>query len=173
MNAADYYGITLKMIADRCDEVGDCWIWRNAASTTGHPIIKSEGKCRLVRRAAVALDGRPAAPSQPVACTCGEKLCCNPAHLYPSSVKHIARKAAKEGAWSGVARCKKLADVRRKSDNCKLTIEIAREVRASTEKTEVLARRYGVNVSVIKGIRAGKLWKEYVATPFTGLGARR
>ena len=43
--------ITIDQIRARCAEVGDCWIWQNAVSNTGYPIIKVKGcNCQFVRR---------------------------------------------------------------------------------------------------------------------------
>ena len=51
-----------------------------------------------------------------------------------------------------------------------LTIEQAREIRMSDESGPVLALRYGVDKSLINGIKAGRNWKEYSNTnPFAGL----
>ena len=45
-------------------------------------------------------------------------------------------------------------------------------IRASTETERVLAAEYGVNRSVIGGIRRGDRWKDY-ASPFAGLLQRQ
>lgn len=164
--------ITLQIIHDRCDEVGDCWLWKDATGAQGYPIIRRRpGGCQLVRRVVVALDGRPAMARQPVASTCGEKLCCNPAHLAPSTIAAVAKKAAANGSFSRPERAARIAASKRKSDSAKLTMEQAREIRASTESGPVLAERYGVNRSLIGGIRRGQAWRDY-SNPFAGLGAR-
>jgi len=165
-------GITLKMIHDRCDEVGDCWIWKDAVGKHGYPIMRRRPSgCLLVRRVAVALGGRPAQPRQPVACTCDEKRCCNPAHLKPSTPAAVAKAAAAKGAFSSMARSAKIAQSKRAS--AKLTLEIAREIRASEDSGPALAERYGVTRSMIGIIRRGAAWRDY-SNPFTGLiGAAR
>ena len=53
-----------------------------------------------------------------------------------------------------------------------MTLEMAREVRASNESGPVLAKRYGVDRSLIGSIRRGEVWKDY-SNPFDGLGMRR
>lgn len=164
--------VTLKEIHDRCEEVGDCWIWQQAVSTNGYPILRRRpGPCLLVRRVVVELAGRPAATRQPVVCSCDEKLCCNPAHLKSSSNSDVGKKAAKKGAFSGKARGAKIAASKRAAG--KLTMDDARAIRASSETGPILAARYGVNRSLIQSIRTGKAWKDY-SNPFGGLmgGAR-
>ena len=165
--------ITLKDIHDRCDEVGDCWIWKQAVSQTGYPIIRRRPNgCLLVRRVAVALDGRQAAPRQTVVAICNDNRCCNPAHLKPSDLSSVAKAAAARGSFSTKARSARIAATRRAAGNLKMTLEMAREVRASNESGPVLAKRYGVDRSLIGSIRRGEVWKDY-SNPFDGLGMRR
>ncbi|GAB2471967.1 hypothetical protein GCM10027082_24350 [Comamonas humi] len=161
--------VTLKTIYDRCDEVGECWIWRNATDSNGYPIIKIDGKCVLVRRVVQELKGEPAAPRQPVATKCEERGCCNPEHLRLSTVKKVAMRAAKRGAWSSPTRCAKVAAAKRASPDAKLTMDKAMEIRLSDKTSKALASDYGVNVSVIKGIRQGTMWRDY-SSPLAGLG---
>lgn len=164
--------LTIAHIKDRTEEVGDCWIWQQG-STNGYPQMKIQGRCcKLVRRMVVDLDGRPAEPRQPVITTCGEMLCVNPAHLKATSTSDAAMRAAEKGAWKGKARAAKIASTRRANVNKKLDMDKAREIRMSNESGPVLAARYGVNRSLINGIKRGTVWKDY-ANPFAALmGAR-
>jgi hypothetical protein len=161
--------ITLKEIHDRCDEVGVCWIWKDATSKGGYPIMKrSGGPCLYVRRVAAELSGKKLAKRQPVISTCQEKRCCNPAHLDTSTYKQIALDAGERGVFSTMTRRMKLAQAARVGKSAKLTIEKAREIRASTKTAKKLATEYGVNESVIKGIKGGRMWVDY-ANPFVAL----
>lgn len=164
--------LTLNAIRARTVEVGDCWIWQQATSSTGYPIIKPTGQpCQLVRRLVVALDDRPAEPRQPVASLCNDRRCVNPAHLYPSTPRQIGRQAAARGAFAGPIRARRVALAQRASPRAKLTMEIARAIRASTAPAWQEAARYGVNKSLIKAIRAGRAWREY-SSPWAGMGSR-
>lgn len=161
--------ITLKEVHDRCNEVGDCWIWCNATSKGGYPIMKrSGGPCLYVRRVVAELKGDAPAPRQPVMTTCGEKLCCNPLHVVSSSTKKVAKAAAKRGAFSTLSRRMKVAAAKRSGAGAKLTMEKAQEIRLSTKTGKELAAEYGVNVSVIKGIRQNRMWVDF-SSPFAGL----
>lgn len=163
--------ITLETIKDRCHEVADCWLWKNATSDGGYPIVKVRGcGCRLVRRLVLDFVGTPAMPRQPVVTTCGEKLCVNPAHLKASTTAAVSQAAAAKGAFSGVARAAKIAAFKR-AESAKLDMEKAREIRLSSESGPVLAARYGVNKSVINNIKRGTSWKDH-SNPFFALGAR-
>ena len=165
--------VTLEDIKARCVEEGECWIWLGTVSDSGYPIMKRDGgPCLLVRRVAIALDGRAPKPRQPVACTCDDKRCVAPAHLKLSTWTKVGKSAAAKGAFSGKARCAKVAAGRRAKNDVKLTPEIALVIRESQESGPVLAQRYGVNRSLINAIKRGEAWKEYANTPFSGLGAR-
>lgn len=161
---------TLDKIKSRCEEVADCWIWQGYTTKIGYPMAKIGGKAQLVRRVVCELDGRPPAPRQPVAARCNDKLCCKPAHLYPSSIKVIAKAAAKRGAFSSADRAAKIAATKRAAG--KLTMEKAREIRMRPESAPVLAPIYGVDKSLINKVRSGKAWRD-MSSPFAGLGARR
>lgn len=165
--------ITLDEIKARCEEVGDCWIWQGATSDNGYPIMKRghHGPCLLVRRVVAGIKGTPPAPRQPVVMTCSEKCCCNPAHVRLSTAKKVAEAAAKAGAYSSIDRCAKVAKARRAAPGTKLDEDKAREIRLSPKTSVALAAEFGVSLSLIKSIRAGRSWKDY-ASPSAGLGAR-
>lgn len=160
--------ITLKEIHDRCDEIGTCWIWRDATSKGGYPIIKRGGPCLYVRRVVVELSGNPPAPRQPVITTCNDKLCCNPLHVECSTTAKVGQAAAKRRAFSSLSRRMKVAAAKRASPSAKLTMEKAREIRLSTKTGKELAKEYGVHLSVIKGVRQNRMWVDF-SSPFAGL----
>lgn len=165
--------MTLEDIKARCEEVGDCWIWQGAVSASGYPIMKAAGVrsgCLLVRRVVVELDGRPAAPRQPVIASCADRLCCNPACLKPSNAKAVGKAAAKAGAWKNIARRAKIAKTQRERVG-KLTLEIVAEVKFSAESSRKIAKRLGINRRRVNAIRNGTAWVDY-SNPFAGLGAR-
>ena len=164
---------TLEMMAilDRTVEEGECLLWTGATGDSGHPIYKPNGcGCTLVRRAMFRLAGGELIPRQPIDTRCGDKLCLNAAHLVQSTIAKIGQRAARRGAWSGLARKVKIAKAKR--GKMKLTEEKAREIRESSESGPVLAARYGVNKSLVNGIKRGVAWRDYTPNPWAGLGGR-
>jgi hypothetical protein len=159
-------------IIEQTEEFGDqCLLWTGAVSTDGrYPIMKKRGcRCETVRRVVVRMDGRPPEPRQPVRTTCGERLCVSPKCLVLSTTSEVAKVAGKNGAYSSIARCSKIAMSKRL--NSKLTIEDARVIRMSSETGPVLAERYGVHKTLINNIKSGKSWREYGGF-FSGLVLR-
>lgn len=158
---------TLPGIRARCDEEGDCWIWRDGTTQEGYPIFKPYGcKCTLVRRAAFVLAGGHLKSRQPVVSSCGDRRCVNPEHLSTSTLSKIAKSAAKRGAWGGQIRRAAISAAQRKRS--KINLEIAAEIRASSEASKVLSARFGVDKSLICRIRSGRAWRDY-SSPFAGL----
>lgn len=161
--------MNLQDLRDRSEEVGACWLWKQGTSKAGYPIMKVRGcGCQLVRRIAAGLAGHELKPRQPVITTCDEQLCVNPKHCQPSTPTAVGLRAAEQGAFSQPARGAKIAAARRSSESAKLTLEQVQAIRASTESERALAAEYGVNRSVIGGIRRGDRWKDYTS-PFAGL----
>ena len=161
--------LELMQLVERTEEFGDCHLWVGSTTEQGYPTYKPFGcNCKLVRRAVFALNGGVLEPRVPIITTCGEKLCINPAHLKASTVSAVGIEAGKRGAWKTKSRCAKISASKRKG--AKLTIEIAREIRMSSESGPVLATRYGVDRSLINGIKAGTRWRDY-SNPFAGLMA--
>lgn len=158
-------------IAERCVEFADdCWLWTGATAAR-NPIVRMPGQpCTTVRRVVLELDGRPASPRQPCTTTCGEPLCVNPAHVVASTVKAVAKKAAKRGAWSTPGRIAKITATKRKSSTL-MSMDLARTIRQSSEPLADVAARHGLKLSHVKVIRLGRIWKDN-ASPFAGLGQR-
>lgn len=170
-NAMTEGAYLLERIRARCVEEGECWIWQGA-TVSGHPIMKPKGRsCTTVRRLVAEAKGTPPEHRQPVVPACGEPLCVNPEHIKLTTVRAVARAAAKRGAYSNPLRHARIAKTRRERHS-KLTWEQVRAVRASEEPARVWAERLGVNKSLIHRIRRGDCWREFGANPWAGMGAR-
>lgn len=163
--------IEMNWILSNCEEIGDCLIWQRSVNADGNPQYRPmyADMSKLVRRTMFRLNGGTIGHRVPLGSHCGDKRCVHPDHHYKSSMQAAARKAAKKGAFSGPAKCAKIAAMKRRTE-AKLTMEIAREIRMSEESGPVLGARYGVDASLIRGIKNGTRWKEYSGSnPFAGL----
>lgn len=163
--------MTLEEIKARCDEVGECWIWNGAVSSTGYPIAKIDGKCQLVRRVAFGfkLGSAKLLPRQPVVAKCDDKRCVNPACLKASSTQEVSQIAGKAGKMSSLAKGAKIAAFKR-ANMAKITMDVARSIRMSTETGPVLAARYKIDKALVNRIKNGGAWRDY-SNPFMGLMA--
>lgn len=162
--------LAMMSIIERTEEYADCMLWTGAVGDSGHPIYKpvSGGCCTLVRRDLFRMVTGSIVPRAPIDTRCGEKRCLNPAHMFQSTVSAVAQRAAKRGAWLGLARRAKIAASRR--GTMKLTEEKAAEIRGSSESGPVLALRYGVDKSLVNNIKRGVAWRDY-RNPFLALMA--
>lgn len=71
--------LSLQDIRSRCEEIGDCWIWKQGLTGNGVPCVRSRGRGTLVRREVVFLrSGREAAKGWFAVAFCGEALCVAP-----------------------------------------------------------------------------------------------
>ena len=74
--------------------------------------------------------------------TCDVPSCVNPEHLWPGTAKDNAKDKTRKGRNPIVA----------------LTPFQVREIRASTDNTNTLARRYGVGWNAVENARTGKTY---------------
>jgi len=163
--------IDIDYIRSRCREDGDCWIWRLGFTSRQVPSMHAGKKIVGVRRVVAELLGL-SIEGKKVSNTCGDKRCVCPDHVLPITASALGKLSAKRTGYAQIAvRNKKISDAKR-AHHAKLTEEQAREVRESPETLKQVAGRFGIAVATAGRIRAGKAWKNYGATPFSGLGAR-
>jgi hypothetical protein len=141
-------------------EEGDCLVW-TGRSIGSSPVGNLLLSIRPVRRVQLALQGRDIPPGWVVIDTCRTPGCVHPDHLKVASRQQLMRRTGKEGMLSLPSKSASLKRASRQTAP-KLTLQIAREIRASDEPSKVLAERHGVNVSLINRIRRGKVWAEAV-----------
>lgn len=155
----------------------DCWLWiggtgGNYKGRLRYGRIRFDGHVCYVHRVVYQLVHGPLDPDQQlvrnVARCLSDERCCNPDHWIVSD-KHKKSKLLKQQRRLSRGQTHSLAVARgRRRTAQKLTIEKAREIRASTDPAQVVADRYGIDRSMVYHIRRGDSWAE--ATPFSGLG---
>lgn len=103
--------------------------------------------------------------------TCKVDDCVNPDHIKAWTRVEHGKWIAKQGTWRGQPKriAANTATVRKRA---KLSVEKAREIRASDEPQMALATRYGVPQSTIWAIKQGKAWRDAAsnASVFSWLG---
>ena len=129
-----------------------CWIWNGATKGNGYGHTSQGPAHRYAYRIAVG----PTPAGKDVCHTCDNRACVNPRHLFLGT------------------RGENMADCKRKgrttkgrsfthgesAPGAKLSSEQVRIIRGSSEKSKVLAARFGVTNDNINRIRRRDTWKE-------------
>jgi hypothetical protein len=148
---------------------GECWQWHGCMQGAV-PMMKHGGKVANVRRLVLIEKGVPMTGFI-ATYTCGNPACVNPEHTGRSTRAQMNRRImADMNSATNTLRIKRIADVKRRTD-AKLSLDDVSQIRASDEKHEDLAARYGVSKSLIGRIRRGEMWRTFSVSPFAGLFA--
>lgn len=151
--------VTLDTIHDRCDEVGDCWIWRGALSHGTQPAINIDRRSTSVRRFVASLLGRQTKNRYVTSC-CGDPLCVAPDHLRVVTRSQLNKSAAERtGYGKSLTRSVKLAEARRR--RARLSPELVQMIRQSDLSDAQLAKQLAVAKSTINDARRGDTWRDY------------
>jgi hypothetical protein len=149
---------TMDDIRAKCDEVGECLLWKGAVDAYGYPRAHIDGRSQLLRPFIWReIQGKELRKGYRLSIRCGNRLCLGESCLVMRSYKIVAQlhgEAAKQNPLM-VARFREGA---RKSGLSKLTADIAAEIRASGASDEDVALRYGICRSTAGRIRRGDIW---------------
>lgn len=160
-----------RKIRGRLIDDGDCIRWDTdcqSARSRRHPQVYVGGKPLLVRRVVYEMEMGPIRDGYSLIPDCGDECCVKPQHQKQVTVKQKSAIGARQAAKSP-NRSATVSATFRASGRAKLSLEIAREIRASDEPDSVFAKRYGVDQKSIWAIRHHETWKDY-SNPFAGLG---
>ena len=148
---------------------GDCWQWHGCMQGS-IPMMKHDGKVANVRRLVLIERGVPM-KGYIATYTCSNPACVNPEHTGRSTRTQMNRRImADMNSATNTLRVKRIADVKRRTD-AKLSQADVDKIRASDEKYQDLATRYGVSKSLIGRVRRCEVWRTFSASPFAGLFA--
>jgi hypothetical protein len=129
-----------------------CWEWTGSLNNGYGQWRNLAGEIELAHRASWRMFVGPIPEGEGVLHRCDNPPCCNPAHLFTgTNAVNIADMWAKKRANPGVSRGEK-------HGMAKLTAEIVREIRGSSEPGIVLAKKYGVANTTISDIRKRRIW---------------
>ena len=148
---------------------GDCWEWHGCMQGS-IPMMKHKNGVSNVRRLVLIDRGVPMTGFI-ATYTCGNSACVSPEHTARSTRARMNRLImADMNAATNTLRIKRIADVKRRTD-AKLSLDDVSQIRASDDRHEDLAARFGVSKSLIGRIRRGEVWRTFSASPFAGLFA--
>ena len=148
------HGATLAERFDHyVDKSGDCWIWTSSSDPNGYGRLNVAGKPILAHRISWTLHCGEITSDQHVLHRCDNPPCVRPDHLFiGDQAANNADMRAKHRFHPGVSRGEK--------HGCAvLTDEQVLEIRASREKAQHLAERFGVSNRTVRDIRAMRSWR--------------
>ena len=126
-----------------------CWEYQGYIHHDGYGAVQRNGvRAQAHRMAWMQLRG-PIPDNMLLCHKCDNRKCVNPDHMFiGTNADNQKDKAEKSRACRGESR-----------PLAKLTEKIVREMRASTEPTHILAKRYNIDKSTVKRARNGRTWK--------------
>lgn len=155
----------LETLRERCHINADgCWIWKGDRYSNGQPRAQVEPvpsrKRMPAKRLALRLSGKRE-PTKWGTCRCDldPVNCINPDHLRNFTRSRVLKQSNQENRAAHMVRIARSITSKR-SASSDMTMELARELRASGDTAKVLAERYGIPAGRAKAIRNGRLWKE-------------
>lgn len=144
-------------------EDGGCLIWTGRLScSNGQPKLRNKSMRREYWQAT-----RGAVPKgKYLSVSCENKLCLE--HLVLVTRSEIS---SRQNASQRIRAMKRASSAKAARSKAKLSLDIAREIRASTDSMYVEAKKWGVHPSLIARIRRNEAWREDIAqaSPFAGL----
>ncbi len=138
-------------------------IWVGFATKGKHPQIHIGGKVQPVRRVVYEAVHGPIKSGLQVGTACEHELC-----VHPDCLRARRKSQANDRTPLTAARKAQIAMSRRR--NSKLSIEVVREIRASTEPGNVIEARHGLKKGYASRIRTNRCWVDH-SNPFAGLMA--
>lgn len=150
--------------AKTIDDAG-CWIWQGYYGNKV-PSVYQDGTMKPVRKVIASLLGKQLPKRVFIHSSCENSSCVNPDHYKIYTEKQHMAVILKKSHQS-LTRAANVQRYKRKN-NAKLNEHIAQEIRLSDETNASLARKYGVNKTVISKVRRNLSWVN-VNHPFLSL----
>lgn len=151
----------MRRLHARCTECGDCLLWNGCVSPEGFPKVGSKSLRKEVWERQKGTVPR----GMYVVNACGANLCI--AHLKLESHAKVFKKAVSR---PDIHARRILATQRaRQAQSVIMTMEKARELRASTGTQREIAEKFGVSQSLAHRIIKNTAWSEIGVNPFAGL----
>lgn len=161
--------VTMETIAAKCDEVGDCLIWKGATNSRGVPSMSVDGRPISVRlwiaRNVLQLD---LSGGLIVTCSCLDQRCVAQGHVIG------VKRAVVQKMWSDhlqysthpARRAKLAAAARKRSKN---SPELIQKIRDAEGRQIDIAQRLGVSQHLVSRVKRRRIWNDYAGNPWLGL----
>lgn len=152
---------SLKTVRDRCEEVGECWIWQQHQGK-GYPKATIGGKTGLLVRRWVweHVNGDFPPGKWHVISTCQDRLCCNPAHLKLTKPRNTCKRYWASGHRNMLSHARAARASIIAAGRTKLDFDKARAIREDKRPAAEVAVEYGVSKDMIYRIRQRKAWAD-------------
>jgi hypothetical protein len=158
---------TLEAIRARCDEVGDCWLWRDGTNSSGHPSARFGCKAWLVARFVyLELLGKTLFAGNVVSARCRQRRCVSPLCMVQRSRSQCTARTYVDGTRDVTREHFTRRAAALRQGLAKLTLSQAREIRARRadgERALDLAREFGVCRGAVDNVVSGRSWREPAA----------
>ena len=154
----------MELIRENSEIVGKCWLWNGSVNTRGgYPRAWIDGQGFVNVRSYVFKDllGKRLPKGMVMSSRCGNPSCVGPQCVVSKSYSRMVSDSYKNGSREVTAD--------RQRRNTKLTMEIARAIRASDEPSTALAAKFGVNKATINSVRSGARWAEPKPAPHSSI----
>lgn len=163
--------VTREWIEARCDEEGDCLVWRGNCDC-GRPRyrFRDEGLDSSLHLRPVAwkvVKKRALNARECLTMACGNSRCLNPSHMRVTTKQKVLERTNQRPITVRIRHAAITRTIR--AQRAKLTMEQARMVRESDRTLTDLAQELGVSFQLLSKVRRGEAWPEIEANPFTGL----
>ena len=136
----------------------ECWEWSGSRAVRGgYGQLNDRHKLLKVHRISYELHKGKIPEGEMICHKCNNPPCCNPNHLYAGTNTDNTRDRIVSGTQYNIPPLSG-----EKSPSAKLTYEIVKEIRQSSESCAALGKKYGVSKTAISYIRRGRTWKKAV-----------
>lgn len=153
----------IEFVQKHTKEDGDCLIWTGRLScSSGHPKMGNQ----TARRAYYVATKGPIKRGNLITTACGHRLCM--AHLAQVTRSEVSRKL---NADPSIKARKRASSAKASRAKGKINMDIARQIRESSDTIDVEAAKHGIDRSLVHKIRTHEAWREDIlqASPFSGL----
>lgn len=132
---------------------GECWPWTGSRQEKWHGQWRNaNGDIEPTHRAAWRLFVSEIPKGMFILHKCDNPICCNPSHLFLGNQSDNCKDMWQKG------RARPGKSLGEKHGMSKVTAEIVRDIRSSSESGKSLADKYGISQTTVGDIRKRKSW---------------